>query len=72
LEGSHFEISTKNLTSSFQEVRIIDETILPFEFMSNDPNTMVIREHLKIPPEKIKEIAGSVVSIKVFGVKKEV
>ena len=58
--------------AGFQEVKIIDEAILPFEFMFNDPNTKVIREHLKIPPEKIKEIAGSVVSIKVFGVKKVV
>jgi ubiquinone/menaquinone biosynthesis C-methylase UbiE len=56
--------------AGFQEVRIIDETILPFEFMSNDPNAKVIIEHLKMPPEKIKEIAGSVVSIKVWGVKK--
>jgi ubiquinone/menaquinone biosynthesis C-methylase UbiE len=56
--------------AGFQEVKIIDEAILPFEFMFNDPNTKVIREHLKIPPEKIKEIAGSVVSIKVGGLKK--
>jgi arsenite methyltransferase len=58
--------------AGFQEVRIIDETILPLEFLSNDPNAKVIRDNLKIPPEKIKEIASSVVSIKVSGVKKVV
>ena len=56
--------------AGFQKVRIIDETVLPFEFMFNDPNTKVIREHLKMSPEQINEIAGSVVSIKVWGMKK--
>jgi len=55
--------------AGFQEVRIIDETSFPIECMANDPTTKAIIENLKIPPEEIKEVASSVVSIKVYGVK---
>ena len=52
-----------------QEVRIIDEASFPIECMANDPTAKVIIEHLEIPPEKVKEVASSVISIKVYGVK---
>ena len=55
--------------AGFQEIRIIDETPFPVECMANDPTAQAIIEELKIPPEKLKEVAGSVVSIKVYGVK---
>jgi len=55
--------------AGFQEVRIIDETSFPIECMANDPTAKAIIENLKIPPEEIKEVASSVVSIKVYGVK---
>jgi len=55
--------------AGFQDTRIIDETSFPIECMANDPTAKAIIETLKIPPEKVKEIAGSVVSIKVHGVK---
>jgi len=37
--------------------------------MANDPTTKTIIKNLKIPPEEIKEVAGSVVSIKAYGAK---
>ncbi len=37
--------------------------------MANDPTAKAITENSKILPEKLKEIASSVVSIKVFGIK---
>lgn len=56
-------------TAGFQDVRIIGE-IQPVEYMADDPTiTKAIIEHLKIPSEKVKEFAGSVASIKVYGVK---
>ena len=55
--------------AGFQEIKIIDETSFPIEFMANDPTAKAVIEDLKIPSEKINEIAGSVVSIKVYGVK---
>lgn len=56
-------------TAGFQDVQIIDETSFPIECMANDPTAKAIVENLKIPPEKVKEIADSVMSIKVYGVK---
>ncbi|MBA7639674.1 Arsenite methyltransferase [subsurface metagenome] len=55
--------------AGFHEVRIIDESSFPIECMANDPTAKALIEILKIPPEEIKEVAGSVISIKVCGVK---
>ena len=55
--------------AGFQEVRIVDETSFPIEYMANDPTAKAIIEYLRIPPEKVKEVASSVISIKVHGVK---
>lgn len=55
--------------AGFQGIKIIDETSFPIECMANDPTAKAIIENLKIPPEQVKEVAGSVVSIKVHGVK---
>jgi len=55
--------------AGFHEVEIIEETSFPIEFMANDPTAKAIIGNLKIQPEKIKEIACSVISIKVYGVK---
>ncbi len=46
--------------AGFQEVRIIDKTSFPIECMANDPTAKVLIENLKIPPEKVKEVASSV------------
>ena len=56
-------------TAGFQKVRIIDEASFPIECMVNDPTAKAVAENLKIPYEKVKEVASSVVSIKVYGVK---
>ena len=53
----------------FQEVGIIDETSFPIECMANDPMAKALVENLRIPPEEVREVAGSVTSIKVYGVK---
>lgn len=55
--------------AGFQDVTIIDETSFPIEFMDNDPTAKAIIEGFKIPPEKVKEVVNSVVSIKVYGIK---
>jgi len=56
-------------TAGFQEIRIIDETSFPIECMANDQTAKAVVEDLKISSEKVREVAGSVVSIKVYGVK---
>jgi len=55
--------------AGFQEVRIIEETHFPIEYMINDPIAKAVIENTRIPFDKIKEIANSVLSIKVYGIK---
>jgi SAM-dependent methyltransferase len=56
-------------TAGFQDVRIMDETSFPIESMLNDPLAETIIESLEVQPETIKEVAGSVLSVKVCGFK---
>ncbi len=55
--------------AGFQDVIIIDEIHFHIECMANDPTARAIMENLKIPSEKVSEIANMVISIKVVGVK---
>ena len=57
--------------AGFQEVKILDETVFPFEYMANDPTAKAIINEMNLPEAKIKDIANSVVSIKVQGMKPE-
>ena len=55
--------------AGFQDVKIVDETAFPAELMVSDPTAKEIIKKLKMEPEKVGEIASSVMSIKVYGVK---
>ena len=55
--------------AGFQEVKIAEETSFPIECMANDPTAKAVIKNLTIPPEKVKEVANSVISIKIYGVK---
>ncbi|MFZ3385533.1 MAG: arsenite methyltransferase [Candidatus Methanoperedens sp.] len=55
--------------AGFKDVRIIDETKYPIEFMVNDPTAKAIIENFNIPGDELRSIADSVVSIKVQGLK---
>jgi len=57
--------------AGFHEVKIIDETVFPIECMANDPTTKAIINKVNIPAGEIENIANSVVSIKVQGIKAE-
>jgi len=63
------EYLEKIRAAGFQDVRVIDETIFPIEFMANDPTLNKIIENLGVVAEKVKEVSSSVVSIKVQGIK---
>lgn len=56
-------------TAGFQDVQVIDETIFPVEFITNDPTVHKMIEDLGGGAETVKEISSSVISIKVQGVK---
>jgi arsenite methyltransferase len=55
--------------AGFQDIKVMGETSFSIEFIVNDPTVKSIIEKTGLPSEKVTEIAGSVVSIKVCGVK---
>ncbi len=55
--------------AGFREVKILTETSFPVEFMANDPTVQAVVKDIKVPRKKIVEIAGSVLSINVQGIK---
>jgi arsenite methyltransferase len=56
--------------AGFQEVKVVDETVYPIDFISNDPEIQAIIKKSKIPTAQLKKIASSVVSVKVSATKK--
>ncbi len=57
--------------AGFKEVKVVEETSFPIELMASDSTAKALVEEMKIPMEKLKDIARSVVSIKVQGIKPE-
>jgi SAM-dependent methyltransferase len=55
--------------AGFREIGVIDQTSFGLDCMLNDPTAKAIIERRNRTSEEIDEIAGSVVSIKVYGVK---
>jgi arsenite methyltransferase len=55
--------------AGFKETKILDEATFPTEFLANDPTTREVVKNLKLSRAKAKDLANSVVSIKVSAVK---
>jgi len=55
--------------AGFQDVTIMGETAFPAELIISDPTAKEIIKRLKAGPERVGEVAESVVSIKVSGIK---
>jgi SAM-dependent methyltransferase len=55
--------------AGFEDVRIIDQTSFPMEFIVNDPTAKEVIKNSKMPPEKVREVASSIMSIKVYAAK---
>jgi len=51
--------------AGFRDVRVIDESAFPIEFIASDPTAKGIMDNLGIGPDEARGVAGSVVSIKV-------
>jgi len=56
-------------SAGFQEVSVIDESVFPVEFMANDPTVRAVINKLDLSATTVMDVAGSVVSIKVQGIK---
>jgi ubiquinone/menaquinone biosynthesis C-methylase UbiE len=57
--------------AGFQDVRVLDEVAFPIEWVINDPAAKTIIDKLDLAEDKVRDAAGSVVSIKVQGTKPE-
>ena len=55
--------------AGFQGIRILDETVFPTQVLANDPTAREIVKNLNLSPQKAKELAQSVVSVKVSALK---
>jgi SAM-dependent methyltransferase len=55
--------------AGFQEIKVIEEVTFPTELLANDPTAREIVKNLNLPREKAKDLARSVVSMKVSAVK---
>jgi len=66
LKDEYIEVTRE---AGFHEVKIMDETVFPIECMANDPTAKAIINKTKTSTEEIIELANSVVSVKVQGIK---
>jgi ubiquinone/menaquinone biosynthesis C-methylase UbiE len=55
--------------AGFQEIRILEETVFPTQILANDPTAGEIMKNLNLSPQKARELARSVVSVKVSALK---
>ncbi len=55
--------------AGFQETRVVDETKTPAELLANDPSAREVVKKLNLTREKARELANSVVSLKISAVK---
>jgi len=58
--------------AGFSEVKIVDETYFPIDCIANDPTAKAVINKMNLSAERIKDIASSVVSIKVQGIKPKI
>ena len=55
--------------TGFEETKVLSEATFPTEFLANDPTAREVAKNLKLSREKAKDLASSVVSIKVSAIK---
>ena len=55
--------------AGFQEIKIMDEAVPPSELWANDPTTREMIKHLNLPKEEAKDLARSVLSMKISAIK---
>ncbi len=55
--------------AGFRDTDVIDETVFPIDALANDPTAVAIAKTLDLTPEKISNLASTVLSIKVAAVK---
>lgn len=57
--------------AGFRNIRVVDETLFPFDFLVNDPTAKAVIEDARITPDKAREIARTISSIKIQAYKRQ-
>jgi hypothetical protein len=57
--------------AGFGEVKIMNEEVFPIDCLANDPTARAIIDQIDVSAEMIADVAGSIVSLKVQGIKPE-
>ena len=55
--------------AGFEDIGIVDEEVFPSEFILNDPTAQVVVESAGIKSEMARDIAKSIISVKVSAIK---
>ncbi len=55
--------------AGFDDVRIVEESSFPLDYKASDPSAQAIRDSINLTPDELRDLADSVVSIKVAGKK---
>jgi arsenite methyltransferase len=55
--------------AGFEDVRVVEETSFPIDYMANDPSAQPIRDDLNLTPDEMHDLANTVVSLKATGKK---
>ena len=57
--------------AGFVDIRILDQTSFPIDVLTINPRVMETIKQMGIPLEKLKDLANSVVSVKIEAIKKD-
>jgi ubiquinone/menaquinone biosynthesis C-methylase UbiE len=55
--------------AGFQDIRILQEASFSLEYLTNDPTAEAIMEDSSLPPDELREIASSIISLGISAVK---
>ena len=55
--------------AGFREVTVTEETSMPLDIITSDPNVKEMLDNIDLSTDEIVDAAGSVKSIRVYGVK---
>ena len=55
--------------AGFHEVKVVDEAVFSLKYFSNDPTVETVTSELNLSKEEIANLAGTILSIKVNGIK---
>lgn len=56
-------------SAGFSKIRVLSETVFPMELIISDPVSQYIKEELSLSPERLEDLANSIVSIQISAVR---